>query len=143
MNDIILIVCPDVLGGSLLGLAELASILCDGAQLPARVEEAFGQLAVVGGVIAVEQGLVAALDNEASDVHCQTRLWPLPRLRESKEAVGVCLFAAARLFCNQLAAGFLAWDWRGWRGSLFFFPAAHDTRLADSWDGAYIMLLGC
>lgn len=77
MDDIILIVCLDVLGGSWLGLAELASILGDGAQLPARVEEALGQLAVVGGVIAIEQSLVAALDNEASDVHCQMSLWPL------------------------------------------------------------------
>lgn len=103
----------------MLGLAELASILGDSAQLPARVEEALGQLAVVGGVIAVEQGLVAALDDEASDVHCQMSFWLLQRLA----AIAVFLIrreTGGRRVRLRSGQAVLQPDWRGWRGSLFF-----------------------
>lgn len=69
-DDIILNVSLDVLGRHLLRLAKLASILSHDAQLLARVEQALGQLAMIGGEVAVEQSLVSAPDDEAGDVHC-------------------------------------------------------------------------
>lgn len=50
-------------------LLKLATILGDNAQLLARAQEAFGQLAMIGGVVAVEQGLVSALHHVTGDIH--------------------------------------------------------------------------
>lgn len=74
-------------------LVKLAPVLGRNAQLLARVEEALGQLGVVGGVVAVEEGLVAALDHEAGDVHGHR--W-LARSSRGGEAILVGPWRSAR-----------------------------------------------
>lgn len=117
-GGIILNVCLDIFGGDLLRLAELASILGHDAQLLARVEQALGQLAVVRREVAVQQGLVSALNDEAGDVHCSCdTAAAFPESGRQSDA-------QARLFCSKLVgdgnpSSFsflglgLAGDWRG------------------------------
>jgi len=50
-------------------LGELGSLLGRDSQLLATVEQLLGQLALVRAVIAVEEGLVSARDDELGDVH--------------------------------------------------------------------------
>lgn len=50
-------------------LVKLSAVLGGDAQLLARAEQTLGELAVVCGVVAVQEGLVAALHHEAGNVH--------------------------------------------------------------------------
>lgn len=69
----ILVALSERFGRDFVTLAKLATVAGGDAQLLARVEETFGQLAMICGVVAVEEGLVAALDDEAGNVHDEQR----------------------------------------------------------------------
>lgn len=115
-DDIILIVSLDVLGRHLLRLAKLASILSHDAQLLARVEQALGQLAMIGREVAVEQSLVSAPDDEAGDVHCHVTA--LAGFNDNDAQSPICALAVARLFSDQLVV--LELGLAGMAGHLFF-----------------------
>lgn len=51
-------------------LVELATVPRGDAQLLARAQQALGQLAVIGGVVTIDEGVVSSLEDEAGDVHC-------------------------------------------------------------------------
>lgn len=57
------------LGGELACLVEFAAVSRGDAEPLAGVQEALAELGVICGIVAVEERLVAALDNEAGDVH--------------------------------------------------------------------------
>lgn len=52
-----------------LRLVKLAAVACSDAQLLARAQQTLGQLAVIGGVIAIDKGIVTSLEDETSNVH--------------------------------------------------------------------------
>lgn len=127
-GDIILIVSLDVFSRHLFRLAKLASILSHDAQLLARVEQALGQLAMIGGEVAVEQSLVSAPDDEAGDVHCH--LTGLAGVNDNDAQSLICALAVARLFSDQLVV--LELGLAGMAGHFFFF-LARGTRYC--WQG--------
>ncbi len=130
-DDIILIVSLDVFGRHLLRLAKLASILSHDAQLLARVEQALGQLAMIGGEVAIEQSLVSAPDDEAGDVHCHVTV--LAGFNDNDAQSPICALAVARLFCNQLVV--LELGLAGMAGQLFFLFGQRHELLAGKAGG--------
>lgn len=59
----------NILCSDRISLSKLSAVLGDDAQLLANVEQSLGKLVVISGVVAIEQGLVSALDNEAGNIH--------------------------------------------------------------------------
>lgn len=72
-------VLGDVLRCDSLGLVELATVPRGDAQLLARAQQALGELGVVGGVVAVDEGIVTSLEDKAGNVHGGL-LWSDPGL---------------------------------------------------------------
>lgn len=50
-------------------LVELATVPRGNAQLLARAQQALGQLAVIGGVVTIDERIVTSLEDETGDIH--------------------------------------------------------------------------
>lgn len=65
----LLSILGDIFSGNRAPLVKLAAVLGGNAQFPASIQKLLGQLRMIDGIVAVKEGFVASLDDEAGDVH--------------------------------------------------------------------------